>query len=109
MIIHEINLSRLAGVALVGPAANYWWTCYPNKLSKEAMEMILPQDKRTFQIAHYAPWLTNWWMNQKWFHSLSVKEGNMAIFCKTDLEIVKKLSGAPSLGEVNSFLIFFII
>ncbi|XP_016555589.2 uncharacterized protein LOC107855113 [Capsicum annuum] len=38
-------------------------------------------------------------MNQKWFHSWSVVEGNMAIFSKTDLEIVKQLSGAPSLGQ----------
>ncbi|XP_059278208.1 uncharacterized protein LOC132032587 [Lycium ferocissimum] len=92
---------RLAGVALVGPSANYWWACYPTKLSKEALEMIVPQDKKTFQIAHYAPWLFNWWMNQKWFHSLSVMEGNMAIFSKTDLEIVKQLSEAPSLGQEN--------
>ncbi|XP_019224077.1 PREDICTED: uncharacterized protein LOC109205782 [Nicotiana attenuata] len=90
---------RLAGVALVGPAVNYWWTCYPSKLSKEALKMIIPQDKRTFQIAHYAPWLINWWMNQKWFHTSSYMEGNMAIFCDADLEIVKHLDKTPSPGQ----------
>ncbi|XP_016488913.1 uncharacterized protein LOC107808864 [Nicotiana tabacum] len=87
---------RLAGVALVGPAVNYWWSCYPSKLSKEALKMIIPQDKRTFQIAHYVPWLINWWINQKWFHTLSYMEGNMSIFCNADLEIVKQLKEAPN-------------
>lgn len=94
-------LRRLAGDALVVPFVNYWWSCYPAKLSKEALGKMLAQDQRTFRVVHYAPWLVHWWMNQKWFRALSITEGNMAIFSPPDLEIVKKLSGAPSPGQVN--------
>lgn len=91
--------NRLAGVALVVPFVNYWWSCYPAKLSKEALGKMLVQDQRTFRIAHYAPWLIHWWMNQKWFRALSMKEGNMAIFSPPDLDMLKQLSSAPSPGQ----------
>ncbi|KAM3303089.1 putative protein isoform X1 [Capsicum chacoense] len=90
---------RLAGVALVVPFVNYWWSCYPAKLSEEALGKMPPQDQRSFRVAHYAPWLVHWWMNQKWFRGLSIMEGNMAIFSPPDLEMVKQLSSAPSPGQ----------
>lgn len=102
LLFNELNIKcRLAGVALVVPFVNYWWSCYPAKLSEEALGKMLPQDQRSFRVAHYAPWLVHWWMNQKWFRGLSITEGNMAIFSPPDLEMVKQLSSAPSPGQVS--------
>ncbi|CAI9105615.1 OLC1v1004583C2 [Oldenlandia corymbosa var. corymbosa] len=91
---------RLLGAALVVPFVHYWWPCLPAELAKQAFRKLLPQDQWTFRVAHYAPWLFNWWMTQKWFHSLSLLEGNMSILCSQDLEMVKKLSSKPNPGQV---------
>ncbi|KAM7522524.1 hypothetical protein LguiA_012426 [Lonicera macranthoides] len=90
---------RLAGASIVAPFVNYWWPCLPPTLAKEALKKLLVQDQRTFQVAHYAPWLFNFWMTQKLFPSLSMMEGNMAIFSPPDLEVLKKLSETPSDGQ----------
>ncbi|KAL3530401.1 hypothetical protein ACH5RR_009723 [Cinchona calisaya] len=90
---------RLSGVALVVPFVHYWWRCLPAELSQQSLKKLLVQDQRTFQVAHYTPWLFNWWMTQKWFRSLSIMEGNMDIFCSQDLEIVKQLSSGPNIGQ----------
>ncbi|KAI3461296.1 hypothetical protein Pfo_017959 [Paulownia fortunei] len=90
---------RLAGAALVVPFVNYWWQCFPAKLSKEALGMRLVQDQWTFRVAHYTPWLFHWWMTQKWFPSFSVMQGKLDAFSLSDLEIIKQLSGAPKEGE----------
>ncbi|KAI3748185.1 hypothetical protein L6452_11104 [Arctium lappa] len=82
---------RLSGVSLVVPFVNYWWPCLPANLAKEAFKLLLVQDQWTFRVAHYAPWLFHWWMNQKLFPSLSIMAGNMDIFCQPDLEFLKKL------------------
>lgn len=87
---------RLSGAALVVPMVNYWWPSLPSELSKAALGLRLVQDQRTLKIAHHAPWLFNWWLTQKWFHSLSLMEGNMASLCSQDIEIIKQL---PSDGR----------
>ncbi|CAN1252213.1 hypothetical protein LINPERPRIM_LOCUS7952 [Linum perenne] len=74
---------RLAGVALVAPFVHYWWPCLPADLSKLGLQKLLPMDRRTFYVAHYAPWMFHWWMSQKWFPSLSMMAGNMAVFSHT--------------------------
>ncbi|KAG5515772.1 hypothetical protein RHGRI_036728 [Rhododendron griersonianum] len=89
----------LAGASLVVPGVNYWWHGIPANISREAFNTLLGQDQWTFRIAHYAPWLFNWWMTQKWFPSLSMMAGNMAVFCDPDLEILKELSKKPSVGQ----------
>ncbi|CAN1832340.1 hypothetical protein LINPERHAP1_LOCUS33445, partial [Linum perenne] len=63
---------RLAGVALVAPFVHYWWPCLPADLSKLGLQNLLPMDRRTFYVAHYAPWMFHWWMSQKWSPSLSI-------------------------------------
>ncbi|KAL1823714.1 hypothetical protein ACET3Z_010492 [Daucus carota] len=78
---------RLSGASLVVPFVHYWWPCFPASLSKEAL------------IAHYASWLFNWWMTQKWFPFLSINEGNMAIFSEPDLEILKNAPETPSTDQ----------
>ncbi|KVI09222.1 hypothetical protein Ccrd_012344 [Cynara cardunculus var. scolymus] len=82
-------------VSLVVPFVNYWWPCLPANLAKECFELLLVQDRWTFRVAHYAPWLFQWWMNQKLFPSLSIMAGNMDIFCQSDLEFLKKLPPNP--------------
>lgn len=90
---------RLAGISLVVPFVNYWWPFLPYKLSKEGLRKLLVQDQWTFRVAHYAPWLFYWWMTQKWFPSLSIMSGNSSIFSRRDLEIIKKLSEVPPVGQ----------
>ncbi|KDP31552.1 hypothetical protein JCGZ_15207 [Jatropha curcas] len=90
---------RLAGAALVVPFVHYWWSCLPADIARDAFHRLQKSDQRTFSIAHHTPWLFYWWMTQKWFPSLSIMEGNMAIFCPQDLEMIKKLSETPSVGQ----------
>ncbi|KAJ8440523.1 hypothetical protein Cgig2_022964 [Carnegiea gigantea] len=90
---------KLAGVALVCPFVHYWWPCLPSDLSKKALKKLLVQDQWAFRVARYTPWLYCWWMTQKWFPSLSVVSGNPAIFSRSDLEIIKKLSEVPPVGQ----------
>ncbi|WRX33551.1 hypothetical protein QQP08_027627 [Theobroma cacao] len=91
--------SKLAGASLVVPFVHYWWPCLPANLSSEAFDRLLAQDQWSFRVAHYTPWLFYWWMTQKWFPSLSIVAGNMAIFSQSDLEILKKWSEAPIVGQ----------
>lgn len=63
--------------------------------------------QRSFQIAHYIPWLLYWWMTQTWFPSLSTDEGSM--FGDKDLEILKSLSEAPSVGQVVTYPTRFLV
>ncbi|KAK0603800.1 hypothetical protein LWI29_008758 [Acer saccharum] len=90
---------KLSGAALVVPFVHYWWPCLPANLSTESFKRLPLQDQMTFRIAHYTPWLFYWWMTQKWFPSLSIMSGNMAIFCPQDMEILVKLSESPSDGQ----------
>lgn len=90
---------RLSGASLVVPFVHYWWPCFPASLSKEALSSLLLQDQWAFRVAHYVPWLFNWWMTQKWFPSLSITEGNMAIFSDSDKEILKNLPETPSIDQ----------
>ncbi|KAI4334244.1 hypothetical protein L6164_018958 [Bauhinia variegata] len=87
---------RLAGASLVVPFLNYWWPSFPARLSREAFGRLPRPDQWSYRVAHYAPWLLYWWMTQKWFTSLSIRAGNMAVFSPDDLEILKTLS---SVGE----------
>lgn len=96
----------MSGASLVVPFINYWWPCIPASLSREALNSQLVQDQWVFRVAHYTPWLFNWWMTQKLFPSLSIMEGNVAIFSRPDLEMLKKLSETPSVGEVNNLFSF---
>ncbi|CAI0544302.1 unnamed protein product [Linum tenue] len=87
---------RLAGVALVVPFVHYWWPCLPANLSRDGLQKLLPMDSRAFRVAYYAPWLFHWWMTQKWFPSLSLTAGNMAVFCPQDMEMIAEMSKSPN-------------
>ncbi|CAA0841302.1 alpha/beta-Hydrolases superfamily protein [Striga hermonthica] len=86
---------RVLGAALVSPVVNYWWRCFPPELSKKALGKTIFQDRLTFRIAHYAPWLLNWWMTQKLFPSFSILQGKLDVFSRSDLEILKQSPEIP--------------
>ncbi|XP_062172766.1 uncharacterized protein LOC133878252 [Alnus glutinosa] len=88
---------RLSGASLVVPFVHYWWPIFPANLSREEFRKLPPSYQRSFQIAHYAPWLFYWWMTQTWFPNLSTEQG--AMFGDQDLEILKSLSVPLNAGQ----------
>ncbi|MED6109233.1 hypothetical protein PIB30_031549 [Stylosanthes scabra] len=60
------------------------------------------QDKWTVGVAHYLPWLTYWWMTQKWFPGSSVLSHNPAILSQQDLSLLfsPKLPPRPFEAQV---------
>jgi hypothetical protein len=47
-------------------------------------------------------------MTQKWFPSLSIMAGNMNLFSPPDMEIIKKLSETPKVGQVVVFVMQYV-
>ncbi|MFS7959280.1 putative alpha/beta hydrolase-1 [Helianthus anomalus] len=86
---------RLSGASLIVPFVNYWWPCLPADMAKKCFELLLAQDRWSFRVAHYAPWLFHWWMNQKIFPSLSMLAGKLDIFSESDLEFIKNQPPNP--------------
>ena len=82
--------SRLAGVAILAPVGNFWWSGFPPDVVKEAWRVQFPQDQRAVWVAHHLPWLTHWWNTQKLFRGSSVKDGDPAILSKEDRLLVHK-------------------
>lgn len=81
---------RLAGATLLAPVVNYWWKGFPSNLSTEAYYEQMPQDQWAVRVAHYFPWLINWWNTQKWFPGSSAIAGNIKIFSPQDLQILSR-------------------
>ncbi|CAL0333442.1 unnamed protein product [Lupinus luteus] len=82
---------RLAGATLMTPVVNYWWPSFPSNLSIMAYKWQPKQDQWALRVFHYLPWLTNWWLNQKWFPTLSVVENNLDVFSPQDLQILSNM------------------
>ncbi|KAJ8537653.1 hypothetical protein K7X08_014193 [Anisodus acutangulus] len=81
---------RLAGAALLAPVTNYWWPNFPANLSDEAFSHQLTQDRWNLCVAHYLPWLTNWWNTQKFFPACSAASYNHGVLSSQDLELIPK-------------------
>ncbi|CAN6248504.1 unnamed protein product [Urochloa humidicola] len=81
---------RLAGVAILAPVGNYWWSGFPPEVVEEAWHVQFPQDQRAVWVAHHLPWLTHWWNTQNLFLSSSVKGKNPIILSKEDTPLSKK-------------------
>ncbi|KAK3004212.1 hypothetical protein RJ639_018021 [Escallonia herrerae] len=81
---------KLAGAALVVPNTNFYWPQFPARLSNQCFKRLPLRDQWTIRVAHYTPWLFNWWMTQKLFPSLSLA-GGADSFSRTDIQILKKL------------------
>uniref|UniRef100_A0A0C9QWR4 TSA: Wollemia nobilis Ref_Wollemi_Transcript_3398_1754 transcribed RNA sequence n=1 Tax=Wollemia nobilis TaxID=56998 RepID=A0A0C9QWR4_9CONI len=90
---------RLAGAALLAPVVNYRWPGFPANLSNEAYYQQLRQDQWALRVPYYTPWLTYWWMTQKWFPSSSVIQGNWKPLNRQDAEIFKKLTTSGRRAE----------
>ena len=84
------NDDRLAGAALLGPVANYWWPGFPANVSKAAWDEQLVPDQWAVRVAHYAPWLTYWWNTQKLFPGSSVMAQRPHLFSPGDLKVLHK-------------------
>ncbi|KAK3142690.1 hypothetical protein QOZ80_4BG0350010 [Eleusine coracana subsp. coracana] len=86
---------RLAGVAILAPVGNYWWSGFPREVIEEAWYVQFPQDQRAVWVSHHLPWLTNWWNTQTLFPGSGVKEGNSNILSKEDVPLGEKFTGRP--------------
>lgn len=83
--------NRLAGAALLAPVVNYRWPGFPANLSHEAYYQQARQDQWALRIPYYTPWLTYWWMSQKWFPTSSVISGSWKPQSRSDAEMMQKL------------------
>ncbi|CAA6663726.1 unnamed protein product [Spirodela intermedia] len=90
---------RLAGVALVVPAINYWWPSLPAELSKAAYRRLDRSDQRTFWIARHAPWLLYGYLNQKLVTPSKLIAGHPDVYCPQDKEIIRALAANPPPAE----------
>ncbi|XP_057458761.1 uncharacterized protein LOC130749424 [Lotus japonicus] len=84
---------RLAGLALIAPVINYRWPSLPGSLIREDYRRKLVKWARWF--ANHCPTLLHWWVTQKWLPSAAVIEKNPAFFNKSDIDILKTISGFP--------------
>ena len=87
---------RLAGVAMLAPVTNYWWSGIPYSESLKAFLTQPLQDQVATSIAHYAPFLTYWWNTQNLFPKSSVIQNRFDFFNDMDKEIIKRFAKNPS-------------
>ncbi|KAL1825631.1 hypothetical protein ACET3Z_012409 [Daucus carota] len=94
---------RLSGAALVVPVVNFWWPSVPTSLYKETLGSLPFQDQMAMRVAHYTPWLYNWWLTQKWFPSFSILQPNSPLFSDSDNEAFKNLLSIINLDKVMNY------
>ncbi|MQL76083.1 hypothetical protein Taro_008467 [Colocasia esculenta] len=82
---------RLAGVALIVPAINFWWPSLPRNLSAAAYGRHHPADQRGFLVARHAPWLFYAYMTQKLVMPSAIGAGHSDILSRQDKEIMAKI------------------
>ena len=97
---------RLSGAALVVPVVNFWWPSVPTSLYKETLGSLPFQDQMAMRVAHYTPWLYNWWLTQKWFPSFSILQPNSPLFSDSDNEAFKNLLSIINLDKVYLVLLW---
>ncbi|KAD2804731.1 hypothetical protein R6Q59_029893 [Mikania micrantha] len=88
---------RLAGVTLIAPVVNYWWSSFPKNLTMAAYKLQPLQDQWAVGVSHYVPWLVYWWNTQKWFPGSSVIAGKPN-FSASDWKLLAKRNdrGSPT-------------
>uniref|UniRef100_A0A0E0DDU8 AB hydrolase-1 domain-containing protein n=1 Tax=Oryza meridionalis TaxID=40149 RepID=A0A0E0DDU8_9ORYZ len=92
---------RLAGVAILGPVGNYWWSGLPSNVSWHAWNQQLPQDKWAVWVSHHLPWLTYWWNSQKLFPASSVIAYNPALLSEEDKLIMPKFAFRTYMPQIR--------
>ncbi|XP_021722065.1 uncharacterized protein LOC110689607 [Chenopodium quinoa] len=88
---------RLAGVAFVVPAINYWWPSLPSELRSKAYSKLPLLEQWRLQFIHYAPYLA--WSMQRWlsFPSIhTVLKNNPEAYNKNDLAVMELLARVPA-------------
>ncbi|KAJ3675099.1 hypothetical protein LUZ60_004141 [Juncus effusus] len=95
---------RLAGAALLGPVANFWWSGFPTNIIKESWDVQLPQDKWAVWIAHHFPRLVYWWNTQKYFPKSSVLDFDPRVFSSADFQVLPKLANPTRLSFAGQIL-----
>ncbi|KAH7301805.1 hypothetical protein KP509_23G044100 [Ceratopteris richardii] len=79
---------RLAGVGMLGPVTNYWWSGIPTVEAWEAFRFQPIQDQVAVSVAHYAPWLAYLWNTQNVFPKSSVVAGRFDFWSMADKKII---------------------
>eukprot|EP00249_Psilotum_nudum_P004073 c17599_g1_i1 orf=327-1466(-) len=79
---------RLAGVAMLAPVTNYWWSGISRAEAIQAYRLQPLQDQFAVAVSHYAPWLTYWWNTQNWFPKSSVIQGKLDYLNAVDKELM---------------------
>ncbi|KAK4743314.1 hypothetical protein SAY87_001315 [Trapa incisa] len=83
---------RLAGVAMLAPVVNHWWSGIPSDLASLVYKQLLLQDQWALRVGHYAPtWFTYWWNTQKWFPSSAAIVRHPDTLSPSDKEILAKI------------------
>uniref|UniRef100_A0A0E0DDU9 AB hydrolase-1 domain-containing protein n=1 Tax=Oryza meridionalis TaxID=40149 RepID=A0A0E0DDU9_9ORYZ len=92
---------RLAGVAILAPVGNYWWSGLPSNVSWHVWNQQLPQDKWAVRVSHHLPWLTYWWNSQKLFPASSVIAYNPALFSEGDKLLLSKFAFRTYMPQIR--------
>jgi len=90
---------RLAGAALLAPAINYRWPGFPVNLSREAYYQQPLQEQWALRVPYYTPWLTYWWMTQKWLPSSRLIQGTWKPINRHDRELFIKFAASGRSAE----------
>lgn len=90
---------RLAGVAFLAPAINYRWPGFPANLSKKAYYQQPLQEQWALRVSYYTPWLTYWWMSQKWLPSSRLIQGTWKPLNRHDRELIIKFAASGRSAE----------
>eukprot|EP00253_Pinus_taeda_P009109 PITA_09109 len=90
---------RLAGVALLAPTINYRWPGFPANLSKKAYYQQPLQEQWALTVSYYTPWLTYWWMSQKWLPSSRLIQGTWKPLNRHDRELIIKFAASGKSAE----------
>lgn len=70
------------------PVINYWWDGFPPEVFNAGFGTQYAEDRWGLRVAHHAPWLTYWWLTQKFFPPLSASPGAKTNhLSKSDVEI----------------------
>ncbi|MQM22697.1 hypothetical protein Taro_055751 [Colocasia esculenta] len=85
---------------MISPVINFWWPSLPANLSQEAFRRHPPGNRRTFWIAHHAPWLFYGYMAQKLVTPpAEFLAGDPDLFSRQDKEILRMVAASPTPPE----------
>ncbi|XP_078157277.1 putative lysophospholipase BODYGUARD 1 isoform X1 [Carex rostrata] len=87
---------RLAGVILLAPAVNFWWSGFPWNVTMQTWNRLIPQEKCANWVARYFPSLVYWWNTQTLFPRSGIISGDMRLYSPEDMQILPRLIAASA-------------